>query len=434
MKKLKLLAAVITVFVGAYCVLPCFRFSPKSAQALDIGGTYDEETLEEYFSSFDYISLNYYEITGFLFDQVENLENYNFEIEDNNDDEEGKKTVLDLELVKVFDENDIDREIWDDTDPDADFDRTPTTISFDYRFLYSKESNEFYLTVMAMEEGGIETIDELRGYPFPAEENSEEIDVAFWFDDAPLYLSDLETMGMVSNSVCECGFFGKMLEFIAVAASVMAGVAAAVAVVTTVAPMVVMASVAAATAGVVPGVGVAVVGELATLVVAGSVGCIVGFAVYKLFNAAIAATAAWVESIESKVTILDDIDERIDATITSIKEERPDDTIIFRWGNKTYSNLTPKPGKDDDLEGRHVYKGLSMTSLVPYGKKCCLTTVELVNSTSVLFANYDGGEMAHYTVAPTDQGAFAEWLESYDNAMSDPHIYTQLLYSITFSI
>lgn len=75
-------------------------------------------------------------------------------------------------------------------------------------------------------------------------------------------------------------------------------------------------------------------------------------------------------------------------------------TKIYRWGNPTPHNLTPKRNKDED--------GLSF-SLLPPTVKSIETTIEDVNATGILYATID--KPGHVSVKPTN-ATMEEWMRA----------------------
>ena len=75
-------------------------------------------------------------------------------------------------------------------------------------------------------------------------------------------------------------------------------------------------------------------------------------------------------------------------------------TKIYRWGNPTPHNLTPKRNKDED--------GLSF-SLLPPTVKSIETTIEDVNATGILYATID--KPGHVSVKPT-KATMEEWMRA----------------------
>ena len=99
-------------------------------------------------------------------------------------------------------------------------------------------------------------------------------------------------------------------------------------------------------------------------------------------------------------------------------DRRREPTFIYRWGSGTYTNLTPRPGKDNT--------GLSYSLSPPSdGSKYTYTTIEAINSTGYLFAVQDGPN--HVSVNPTDISKMQDWMESRKNAETSPHPYTVIL-------
>lgn len=96
------------------------------------------------------------------------------------------------------------------------------------------------------------------------------------------------------------------------------------------------------------------------------------------------------------------------------------DFIIYRWGNKTHKNLTPR--LDDDV--------LSF-STNPNFSGCCITTFNTINQTGILNAYFDKPTLnpSHVAVSPLN-GDMVSWKYSRENAETNPHPYTVLLYSL----
>ena len=107
--------------------------------------------------------------------------------------------------------------------------------------------------------------------------------------------------------------------------------------------------------------------------------------------------------------------------IPKVKKHWDDATVIYRWGNYTNTNLTPRKGLDEG--------GLSFSTQRPIGKKYVVTTMEAVNSTGVLIAVQDGA--THVSVKPINPFQMEEWMDSRGNAESDPHPYTIALKLVT---
>ena len=99
-------------------------------------------------------------------------------------------------------------------------------------------------------------------------------------------------------------------------------------------------------------------------------------------------------------------------------DRRREPTFIYRWGSGTYTNLTPRPGKDNT--------GLSYSLSPPSdGSKYTYTTIAGLDSTGYLFAVQDGPN--HVSVNPTDISKMQDWMESRKNAETSPHPYTVIL-------
>jgi hypothetical protein len=100
-----------------------------------------------------------------------------------------------------------------------------------------------------------------------------------------------------------------------------------------------------------------------------------------------------------------------------------DQILIFRRGNKTYTNLTPRPEKD--------ITGLSFTLDPPWGTNFVVSSLALVNGTGILKAEIDGP--THVSVFP-DAGDIEIWAATREMATTSPHPYTLLLFSIVFEV
>ncbi len=111
---------------------------------------------------------------------------------------------------------------------------------------------------------------------------------------------------------------------------------------------------------------------------------------------------------------------------------RNKNTLIYRKGNYTNMNLTPRPGKD--TEGYH--RGLSFSLTPPLGGNYLVTTMETVNRTEVLVAVKDGYN--HVSVRPRKQYELEEWANTRkmleDNPEATNHIYTYLMKAITVPV
>ena len=138
--------------------------------------------------------------------------------------------------------------------------------------------------------------------------------------------------------------------------------------------------------------------------------------VYELVDGVITGGLSW-----TSISILlrdDEIDKAKDDTDYKKKQKPP--TFIYRKGTGTNTNLTPRKV---DIEG------LSYQLTMPIGEKYTFTSLETVNSTGVLRAIIDGAN--HVSVYPTVRATMAAWINSRENAETNPHPYTMLLKSIS---
>ena len=103
-------------------------------------------------------------------------------------------------------------------------------------------------------------------------------------------------------------------------------------------------------------------------------------------------------------------------TISDAEKNKNNDTIIYRWGSDSRTNLTPK-AKD--------INGLSFSLTPPASGSYCATTIGLVSSTGYLIAVVDGNN--HVSVKPTDPSTMPDWIASRPTAETEPHIYTATL-------
>ena len=87
------------------------------------------------------------------------------------------------------------------------------------------------------------------------------------------------------------------------------------------------------------------------------------------------------------------------------KKKENEKTPIYRWGNLTSHNLTPKPNKDEN--------GLSF-SLIPPSVKSLKTTIEDVNATGVLYVTIE--EKGHVSVKPVN-ATMQDWMRAGENSI-----------------
>lgn len=109
-----------------------------------------------------------------------------------------------------------------------------------------------------------------------------------------------------------------------------------------------------------------------------------------------------------------------DKTITETPRPKQP-TYIYRWGNYTNTNFTPRP-RDT--------KGLSFFLFPSPNQHNYVTTIEQINSTGYLTAIKDGPE--HVSVRPRFGGQLRmdEWIASRPNAQTSPHLFTIILKGI----
>lgn len=97
-------------------------------------------------------------------------------------------------------------------------------------------------------------------------------------------------------------------------------------------------------------------------------------------------------------------------------------TVIYRLGSGTYTNLTPRPQDKT---------GLSYMTSNP-GKGYTATTMQAINATGDLVAIKDGGN--HVSVKPVNMKKMQEWINSRGNAEKKPHLYTKILRSLSVKV
>ena len=111
-----------------------------------------------------------------------------------------------------------------------------------------------------------------------------------------------------------------------------------------------------------------------------------------------------------------------------VKTRTNDDnkTYIYRWGNNSGYQLSPRP-KDT--------VGLSYTTILPVGREFTMTTMEAVNSTGVLRAVVDNPKTGHVSVFPVDLTQMQGWIDSGGmKANKSPHPYTLILQGISIYV
>lgn len=95
------------------------------------------------------------------------------------------------------------------------------------------------------------------------------------------------------------------------------------------------------------------------------------------------------------------------------------DTIIYRRGSGTNTNLTPR---------QQDVTGLSYQLTKPEGKYT-MTTIGAINSTGCLLAIQDGAN--HVSVIPVNADDMSNWIDSRTDAENKPYYLTILLKSIS---
>ena len=99
------------------------------------------------------------------------------------------------------------------------------------------------------------------------------------------------------------------------------------------------------------------------------------------------------------------------------------DPAIFRWSNKTYTALTPRPNKPTELGVSFSYDCSAFESI----SALLVSSEGLVNSTGILKAVNDHGN--HVDVRPNGY-SIEEWKASRANASTNPHPCTVALYNV----
>jgi len=95
-------------------------------------------------------------------------------------------------------------------------------------------------------------------------------------------------------------------------------------------------------------------------------------------------------------------------------------TFIYRRGSGTAYNLTPR--EVDEL-------GLSYNLTPPVDEKYTITSLELLNSTKVLWGKIDGPN--HVSVNPVNPTEMIPWIQSRETANESPYYLTKVLMSIS---
>ena len=98
-------------------------------------------------------------------------------------------------------------------------------------------------------------------------------------------------------------------------------------------------------------------------------------------------------------------------------------TVIYRLGSGNATNLTPRQ-KD--------IGGLSYQLTMPTSGAFTMTTIEAINATGMLIAKKDASN--HVSVLPDDITKMQEWIDSRPTALTDPHLYTIMLQSLSIIV
>ena len=106
-------------------------------------------------------------------------------------------------------------------------------------------------------------------------------------------------------------------------------------------------------------------------------------------------------------------------SISQTSAKKDDSTVIYRWGNGTNTNLTPR---EQDKTG------LSFSTTKPASGKYTETTIGAVNSTGSLMAIKDGP--SHVSVMPANPTDMQSWIDSRPTAEVSPHPLTSTLKAI----
>lgn len=282
----------------------------------------------------------------------------------------------------------------------------------EYSIRYQIEKNLIYLDCSLTSDNGCVSVETLIGTTFYAEED--EIDAIFLTENGFFYLSDLMNISEVEL----CGWFSKLVKAVAITACVSAVTVAAVAAL----PVVLTAF---TTTGAVVAVGSTTVGAVIG-VSAGSA------ALLALGSLAVAVGADIIDKqLDSYGNTYGLSSKQIDAkklavasTVTAVlAKSYKGDKAIFRWSNKTYTALTPRPNRPTELGVSFSYDFSAFESI----SALLVSSEGLINSTGILKAVNDYGE--HVDVRPNGY-SIEEWKASRVNATNNPHPCTVALYNV----
>ena len=282
----------------------------------------------------------------------------------------------------------------------------------EYSIKYEVKNNLIFLDCSLMGDNGQADVETLVGTTFYTKEN--EVDAIFITENGNFYLSEL----MNINEVELCGWFSKLIKAVAITTCV-----AAVTIATVAALPVVLT--AATTTGAVVAIGCTTVGAVIG-VSAGSA------ALLALGSLAVAVGADVIDKqLDSYGNTygltLSQIDSRklaVASTVTSVLAKTyKGDKAIFRWSNKTYTALTPRPSYPAELGVSFSYDFSAFESI----SALLVSSEELVNSTGILKAINDHDN--HVDIRPNGY-SIEDWKASRENASTNPHPCTVALYNV----
>lgn len=282
----------------------------------------------------------------------------------------------------------------------------------EYSVKYDIENNLIYLDCILASDAGEITVDTLIGTTFYTEEN--DVDAIFLTEDGLFYLSELMNMSEIEL----CGWFSKLVKAVAITVCIASVTVAAVAAL----PVVLTA---VTTTGAVVAIGTTTVGAVigissgsAALLALGSVAVAVGADVIdKQLDSYGNIYSLSSEQVNNKKLA-------IASTVTAVLAKTfKGDKAIFRWSNKTYTALTPRPYKKDELGVSFSYDFSVIESI----SSLLVSTEGLVNSTGILKTvnDYDN----HVDVRPNGY-SIDSWKATRETANTNPHPCTIALYNV----
>lgn len=282
----------------------------------------------------------------------------------------------------------------------------------EYSIRYEVEKNLIFLDCILTSDNGQAVVDTLIGTTFYTEEN--EIDAVFLTENGLFYLSELMNMTEVEL----CGWFSKLVKAVAITACVAAVTVAAVAalpiVLTAVTTTRAVVAIGTTTVGAVIGVSAGSAALLALGSLAVAVGADVIDKQLDLYGDTYGLSSNQIDAKKLAVA----------STVTAVLATTyKGDKAIFRWSNKTYTALTPRPNKPTELGVSFSYDCSAFESI----SALLVSSEGLVNSTGILKAINDHGN--HVDVRPNGY-SIEEWKASRANATTNPHPCTVALYNV----